>query len=160
MVKRKINCYSISAQLHFGGTSYGKLYKTVNIVNTIIIFQSVLQLDFRLFAATIPPHVVPKVSLGMLRASVGVQSLQDAQLQSCGRGHDAQQAVEALRLLRPRLSRLSADLLCGLPGQQAKELVEDLGKLNELEAPEKTARNAWKRLENGSKWLENASKMA
>ena len=35
--------------------------------------------------------------LGVTRASVGVQSLDDEQLQRCGRKHTAQEAKEAIR---------------------------------------------------------------
>lgn len=96
-----------------------------------------------------------QVSLGMVRASVGVQSLDDDQLRRCGRGHDAAQAVEALRLLRPRLSRLSADLLCGLPGQRPEQLQRDLRELDDLQVarPRNASEMARKQLENSSKRL-------
>jgi oxygen-independent coproporphyrinogen-3 oxidase len=51
--------------------------------------------------------------------SLGVQSLDDAELSMLGRAHDASRALEAAaEVLHARLD-LSLDLMCGLPGQSA-----------------------------------------
>jgi len=55
--------------------------------------------------------------LGFDRASVGVQSLDDATLRFLGRQHDARQAREAVQLLRERDFRVSGDLITAVPGQ-------------------------------------------
>ncbi len=56
--------------------------------------------------------------LGVNRLSLGVQSLQDAELGFLGRRHDAAQARRALGLAREAgLANLSVDLMYALPGQ-------------------------------------------
>jgi putative oxygen-independent coproporphyrinogen III oxidase len=57
------------------------------------------------------------VGAGANRISVGVQTLDDAELQLLGRVHSAWQAREALRIARGLFSEVSADLICGIPGQ-------------------------------------------
>ncbi len=54
---------------------------------------------------------------GANRISVGVQTLNDAELQLLGRVHSAWQAREALRIAQGLLPEVSADLICGIPGQ-------------------------------------------
>jgi len=56
--------------------------------------------------------------LGVNRISLGVQSLDDAQLRTLGRIHTARQALETYRLLRATgFANLNLDLMFGLPGQ-------------------------------------------
>ncbi|MGH7271797.1 MAG: radical SAM family heme chaperone HemW [Polyangiaceae bacterium] len=56
--------------------------------------------------------------VGVGRVSIGVQSLRDDNLRFLGREHDALGAVAAVRgALRAGVSRVSADLIFGLPGQ-------------------------------------------
>ncbi|CAL1155134.1 unnamed protein product [Cladocopium goreaui] len=73
------------------------------------------------------------VGLGMVRASVGVQSLNDDTLRACGRSHSAAEAVEALKLLREAgVRNISADLLSGLPNQKPEELLSHIHQLVDL----------------------------
>jgi len=59
------------------------------------------------------------IATGVNRVSIGVQSLEDAELSAVGRRHDAAGARRALdRLAEARIS-LSADLILGLPMQTA-----------------------------------------
>ncbi|WP_180970019.1 radical SAM family heme chaperone HemW [Deinococcus planocerae] len=55
--------------------------------------------------------------LGFDRASVGVQSLDDATLKFLGRQHDAEQAREAVTTLIGTGFRVSGDLITAVPGQ-------------------------------------------
>lgn len=55
--------------------------------------------------------------LGIDRASVGVQSLDDSTLKFLGRQHDAQQAREAVSTLVGIGFRVSGDLITAVPGQ-------------------------------------------
>jgi putative oxygen-independent coproporphyrinogen III oxidase len=55
---------------------------------------------------------------GINRLSIGVQSLDDAELKQLGRRHDAQQAIDAVGAARQTgFTNLSLDLIFGLPGQ-------------------------------------------
>jgi len=57
-------------------------------------------------------------SIGVNRASFGVQTFDDRHLKLLARGHDANDARETFRLLRAAgFDNISFDLICGLPGQ-------------------------------------------
>ncbi len=54
---------------------------------------------------------------GVTRVSLGVQSLDDAELAALGRVHDASQARHAAQSVVQAGMDLSCDLMCGIPGQ-------------------------------------------
>ena len=56
-------------------------------------------------------------ALGVNRLSLGVQSFDDALLQTLGRAHDADSARRAIEVAQTRFKNVSIDLMCGLPGQ-------------------------------------------
>lgn len=64
-----------------------------------------------------PARLEALVRLGVNRLSVGVQSLEDAELAPLERRHDAAAALAALRSAAGFGLRLSADLMVGVPGQ-------------------------------------------
>ena len=68
-------------------------------------------------------------SLGFDRASVGVQSLDDATLKFLGRRHDAQQARDAVTRLIAQDFRVSGDLITAVPGQPLDSDVHGLVEL-------------------------------
>jgi len=62
-------------------------------------------------------------SAGVNRLSLGIQTLDDAQLRQLGRRHDAAQAREAVALARAAgFDNLGIDLMFGLPGESAATL--------------------------------------
>lgn len=64
---------------------------------------------------------------GVNRLSVGVQSLNDDQLQALGRIHNAEQAHRALAAVRDAgFSNFNIDLMHGLPGQSVEAALQDL----------------------------------
>lgn len=69
-------------------------------------------------------------SAGVNRVSLGVQSLEDAELSAVGRRHDASAARRAMDCLGGAAFSLSADLILGLPEQTAETFrrnVEGIG---------------------------------
>ena len=56
---------------------------------------------------------------GFTRLSLGVQSLDDCELQRLGRAHTAQRALEACAAVVAEGLALSCDLMCGIPAQTA-----------------------------------------
>ena len=54
---------------------------------------------------------------GVNRVSLGVQALDDAALKFLGRGHDRQQAIDAVALAARTFERFSFDLIYARPGQ-------------------------------------------
>lgn len=70
------------------------------------------------------------LDLGINRASMGVQSLDDDQLSLIGRRHSAAQAVEAYETLRRAgFANISLDLIYGLPGQSLDSWRQSLASL-------------------------------
>ena len=68
-------------------------------------------------------------TLGVNRASFGVQSFDDHQLKLLARGHDANDARQTLRMLRKAgFSNISFDLIAGLPGQTLDDWESDLAE--------------------------------
>ncbi len=59
---------------------------------------------------------------GVNRLSLGIQSLEDAELALLERRHDSAGALVALRRAAPRFERISADLMIGIPGQTRESL--------------------------------------
>lgn len=73
------------------------------------------------------------LGLGINRASMGVQSLVDAELAIIGRRHTAAQAIEAYETLRRAgFENISLDLIYGLPNQSEESWRQSLGRLIEL----------------------------
>jgi len=71
---------------------------------------------------------------GINRLSFGVQSLQDKSLQVLGRGHSAEQAVQAVAWARQAgFENVGCDLMFGLPGQDCGDLLQDLAALLQLQ---------------------------
>jgi len=69
-------------------------------------------------------------SLGVTRLSVGVQSLDDSELQWMERRHTASDAISAIRLAQSLgFTNISADLIFGLPGQTLATLRSSLSGL-------------------------------
>ena len=61
-------------------------------------------------------------ALGANRLSIGVQSFDDALLQTLGRIHTADDAKRAVQDAQCRFDNVSVDLMCGLPGQTPEQL--------------------------------------
>lgn len=69
---------------------------------------------------------------GIDRISVGVQSLSDRNLRSVGRLHDRATALEKLELVRKYFQNASADIIIGLPYDNAKLVKEEIEEIAPL----------------------------
>src|SRR5262245_21017016 len=79
---------------------------------------------------------------GVNRISVGVQSFQPRLLKFLGRIHDAEQAKQALKIVRQAgFDNFSFDLIYANPGQTLEELAADLDTALEFESPHLSAYN-------------------
>lgn len=77
-------------------------------------------------------RVKDMISIGINRISIGVQSLNDRELQAVGRCHTSQDAIEAIATIRKAgISNISADLIYGLPEQTADSWRESVQRLSE-----------------------------
>ena len=63
---------------------------------------------------------------GFTRISLGVQSLNDSELRTLGRIHDARQAVNAMKLVKSSGLNLSCDLIFAIPGQTLRSWDDSL----------------------------------
>ena len=69
-------------------------------------------------------------TLGFDRISFGVQSLNDSELKTIGRIHSAEEALQAIAWAKEAgFTRISADLIYGLPGQTMESLRQTLETL-------------------------------
>ena len=69
-------------------------------------------------------------ALGFDRISCGVQSLNDSELKTIGRIHSADEALQAIAWAKEAgFTRISADLIYGLPGQTLESLRQTLEEL-------------------------------
>jgi len=69
-------------------------------------------------------------SCGWDRVSLGIQSLDDGQLSSLGRIHDSDQGIQAIAMCKNAgFSRISADLILGIPGQALGGAQDDARRL-------------------------------
>ncbi len=79
---------------------------------------------------------------GVNRISVGVQSFQPRLLKFLGRVHSADEAKQALRVVKQaRFDNFSFDLIYANPGQTLKELADDLDTALEFKPPHLSAYN-------------------
>lgn len=97
---------------------------------------------------------------GINRISVGVQSLNDDNLQTVGRLHNASAAIEKLYLASEFFQNISADLIIGLPYDTTASVINEVKTLAplvkhlsmyELTLAENTP--LFKRIEENSVWL-------
>lgn len=73
------------------------------------------------------------LNLGITRISIGIQSFNDNLLKKAGRIHTGLQAVESVKLAQKAgFKNISLDLIYGLPGEELKDLFEDIYKAASL----------------------------
>ncbi len=83
--------------------------------------------------STTPELLAALKAAGVNRISVGVQSLQDGELERLGRLHNREGALNALKLIfEAGITNVSADVMFGLPGQTAEAFGETLDTLLDL----------------------------
>ena len=77
-----------------------------------------------------PAKVDTWIGCGINRVSIGVQSLDDNELKTVGRRHNARQALDAIALIqRKGITNISGDLIYGLPGQDMESFGRSLSAL-------------------------------
>lgn len=79
-----------------------------------------------------PDMVASLRDMGVSRISMGVQSLDDAELRAIGRRHSAARAVEAAGIIARCFDNFSLDVIFGLPGQTLESLGRTLSGILDL----------------------------
>lgn len=110
--------------IYFGGGTPSLLEPTYveNILASAVSVFSVAEnaeVTMEMNPATVTPETLAAYrSLGVNRASFGVQTFDDRDLKLLARGHDANDARQTFRMLREAgFENVSFDLIAGLPGQ-------------------------------------------
>ncbi|MEA2078179.1 MAG: radical SAM family heme chaperone HemW [Candidatus Marinimicrobia bacterium] len=80
-------------------------------------------------------------NIGFNRLSIGIQSLNDDELQFLGRLHSAETAITCLRNARNIFNNLSVDIIYAIPGQSAQSLQETLNGILQFDPEHISAYN-------------------
>ena len=125
-----------SATVYFGGGTPSvleveQLERIVDILRVRKLWLQPLEATIEVNPGTVDlPKLRVLKELGFTRVSMGVQSLQDAELKAVGRIHDSRQALEALELARRAgFEHINADVIYGLPLQTLTSLEASLRRL-------------------------------
>ncbi len=73
--------------------------------------------------------------IGINRVSVGVQALNNKDLQNLGRDHNKDQAIEAIEVINNRFNNYNLDFIYGRQYQSTSEWRDELSQIISLEAP-------------------------
>lgn len=113
----------IPLTLYFGGGT-PSLLPDKSLMSLIKGLASFVNLDFvSEFTLEVNPEDVNEEKcriwkeLGINRISIGIQSLNDAELKIIGRTHSSYQSFRALETLKKYFDNISVDLIFGIPGQ-------------------------------------------
>jgi len=140
----EINAFSKSEKLkadtvYFGGgtpslLSPRQIETILDTVNASIHVDSAAEITIEMNPATVTPKTLKEYeSLGVNRASFGVQTFNDRALKLLARGHDANDARETYKMLREAgFDNISFDLIAGLPGQTINDWKRNLDEAIKL----------------------------
>ncbi len=121
--------------IYFGGGTPSLLSprQVENILDSVrrkFPLASEIELTMEMNPATVTPGSLAGYrSLGVNRASFGVQTFNDTDLRRLARGHTAEDALRTFEMLRgASFSNISLDLITGLPGQTVADWEENLAR--------------------------------
>jgi oxygen-independent coproporphyrinogen-3 oxidase len=126
--------------LYFGGgtpslLSAKQLEKILNTLQKHFIFTEKIEFTLEMNPATVTLEKLQDFkSLGVNRASFGVQTFDDRALKILARGHDANDAHTTFQLLRQaNFENISFDLIAGLPNQTLGNWEDNLNRALDLQ---------------------------
>lgn len=98
------------------------------------VFSSETEISVEANPRTVNTSIIANLlSLGINRISIGIQSFHDNELRTLGRIHTADEAMEAIDLLKNKgIDNFSIDLMYGIPGQTMETWKETLAKATAL----------------------------
>lgn len=125
--------------IYFGGgtpslLNPGQLERILNAVHLKFNIDPAAEITMEMNPATVTKETLRAFrSLGVNRASFGVQTFNDRDLKLLARGHDANDARNTFRMLREAgFENVSFDLIAGLPGQTLDDWKSNLEQAIEL----------------------------
>ena len=126
--------------IYFGGGTPSLLEpqqveKILNSVNKVFSVANDVEITMEMNPATVTPEKLDAFrSLGINRASFGVQTFNERDLKLLARGHDANDARQTYRMLREAgFANISFDLIAGLPGQTLEDWSRNLAEAIAME---------------------------
>lgn len=125
--------------IYFGGGTPSlltpdQLERILNTIHSSFDIDASAEVTMEMNPATVTPETLREFrSLGVNRASFGVQTFNDRDLKLLARGHDADDARNTFQMLREAgFQNVSFDLIAGLPGQTMADWQSNLGQAIEL----------------------------
>ena len=121
--------------VYFGGGTPSLLKpeqveRILNVVHSKFEISEIAEITMEMNPATVTLETLAGYrSLGVNRASFGVQTFNDRHLKLLARGHDANDARQTFEMLRSAgFDNISFDLIAGLPGQTHHDWKRNLGE--------------------------------
>ncbi|MEP6786893.1 MAG: radical SAM family heme chaperone HemW [Acidobacteriota bacterium] len=131
----KFEIPNLSDTIYFGGgtpslLSPGQLEQILNAAHSKFTVDPNSEITVEMNPATVTPETLAAFrSLGVNRASFGVQTFDDRALKLLARGHDANDARTTFTMLRDAgFENVSFDLIAGLPGQTLHQWEHNLNE--------------------------------
>ncbi len=131
--------------IYFGGGT-PSLLEPKQVEQILQAIEQVFEVDAREITFEMNPDDVNKEFLGSLksvginRASMGVQSFQPELLEFMNRAHSSDEALRCLELLsQSRFESYTVDLIYGNPGETKEQLNDDLNRLLQFNPPHVSA---------------------
>lgn len=131
--------------IYFGGGT-PSLLEPKQVEQILQAIEQVFEVDAREITFEMNPDDVNKEflaslkSVGINRASMGVQSFQPELLEFMNRAHSSDEALECLELLsQSRFESYTVDLIYGNPGETKEQLNDDLDQLLQFNPPHVSA---------------------
>lgn len=131
--------------IYFGGGT-PSLLDPVQVEHILQAIHNVFEVDAREITFEMNPDDVNKAfladlkSLGVSRASMGVQSFQPELLEFMNRAHSREEALQCLELLsQSRFESFTVDLIYGNPSESLEQLNQDLDTLLQFDPPHVSA---------------------
>lgn len=113
-----------------GGTPTINVEGLMDILDTVSSLFRVNDVSVEANPHTLDPDAIKILASKVDRLSIGVQSLRKHTLAKIGRrNHTVEEALKAVELASSYFKTVNVDLLWGLPGQDASEVVEDAKRL-------------------------------
>jgi oxygen-independent coproporphyrinogen-3 oxidase len=126
--------------VYFGGGTPSLLkpeqvQQILDAVNSRFEISKSAEITMEMNPATVTPQSLAGYrSIGVNRASFGVQTFNDRHLKLLARGHDANDARQTFKMLRDAgFDNISFDLIAGLPGQTMDDWKRNLGEAISME---------------------------
>ncbi|MBK9164516.1 MAG: radical SAM family heme chaperone HemW [Acidobacteria bacterium] len=126
--------------IYFGGGTPSLLEpeqveRILNAVDSMFSVANDVEITMEMNPATVTPEKLDAFkSLGINRASFGVQTFNERDLKLLARGHDANDARQTYRMLREAgFANISFDLIAGLPGQTLEDWSRNLAEAIAME---------------------------